>query len=145
MIRRLAALVVVFLTSCGDDGRVKALIEAAGRGDIVQMSILIDAGTNINGVALEHWTPLTRAAHAGQLEAVRLLVVRGADLNRGAVTPLHWAAFRGHLRVAKFLVESGARLNLDPRGKASFVDKVRSYGEGELMTLVNEVTAREKS
>jgi ankyrin repeat protein len=145
MIRKLVALVLVSLTSCGDDNRVRALIEAAGRGDIDRMSVLIDSGANVNGVALDGWTPLTQAAHAGQLEAVKLLVARGADINWGTVTPLHWTAFCGHLNVAKFLVRSGARLNLDPKVKASFVDKVRSYGQGDLWNLVAEVMASERS
>src|SRR5262245_48530989 len=61
MIRKLVALVLVSLTSCGDDNRVRALIEAAGRGDIDRMSVLIDSGANVNGVALDGWTPLTQA------------------------------------------------------------------------------------
>ena len=44
---------------------------------------------------------------------------------------------------AKFLVENGARLKLDPLAKASFLDKVRSYGNGELMSLVTEVMSRD--
>lgn len=81
----------MLLTSCGDDSRVKGLIEAAGDGDIGRMSRFIDQGANVNGVALDGWTPLTQAAYAGQLEAVKLLLTRGADINQGVVTSLHCA------------------------------------------------------
>jgi ankyrin repeat protein len=145
MIRRLAAVLLMLLTSCGNDSGVRDLIEAAALGDVHGMSLLVDSGVDVNGVALDGWTPLTRAAHAGKLEAVKLLLARGADINRGTVTPLHWAAFRGHLEVARFLVGSGALLKLDPRGKASFLDKVRSYKNDELNSLVAEMMARENS
>jgi ankyrin repeat protein len=145
MIRRLAALLLMLLTSCGDDSRVRSLIEAAGQGDIDRISLLIDGGANVNGVALDGWTPLTRAADAGQLDAVKLLLARGADINRGTVTPLHFAAVRGRLDVARFLVRSGAQLRLDPVVKASFVDRVRSYKNNELISLVAEIMARENS
>ena len=145
MIRILAILLLILLTSCGDDSRVKGLIEAAGEGNIDRMSLLIDGGANINGVALDGWTPLTQAAYAGQVEAVKLLLVRGADINRGAVTPLYWTAFRGHFELAEYLARSGARLKLDPAGKASFLDRVRSYNNDQLNNLVAEVMARENS
>jgi ankyrin repeat protein len=145
MIQRLAALLLVLLTSCGDDSRVRGLIEAAHYGDVDRMSLLIDGGADVNGVALDGWTPLTQAAFTGHLEAVRLLLTRGADINRGTVTPLHWGAFRGHLEVAKFLVRSGARLKLHPDVKANFLKRVRSYKNDELTSLVAEVMAREGS
>ena len=145
MIRRLAALLLILLTSCADDTPVRGLIEAAGNGDVDRMLLLINDGANVNGVALDGWTPLTRAADAGQMDAVKLLLARGADINRGIVTPLHFAAVRGHLELAKYLVRSGARLKLDPVVKASFLDRARSYKNDELISLIIEVMARENS
>ena len=143
MIKKFVALLFLFLTACGDDSRVRSLIEAAGFGDVHRMTLLIDGGADVNGVALDGWTPLTQAAHAGQLEAVKLLVARGANIDYGAVTPLYWAAFQGRLEVAKFLLHNGAHLKLDPIAKASFVDRVRSYGNKELERLVIETMTRE--
>jgi ankyrin repeat protein len=145
MIRTLAVLLLILLTAYGDDSRVRGLIEAAGDNDIDRMSLLIDGGANVNGFALDSWTPLTRAAYAGHLEAARLLLARGADINDGAVTPLYWAASRGHLEVARTLVRGGARLKLLPAGKRQFLEKVRSYRNDELLSLVAEVMARENS
>jgi ankyrin repeat protein len=59
--------------------------------------------------------PLSIAAHFWQLEAVRVLVELGADVEVGqagklALRPLHEAAKRGHLEVVKALVEFGADL-----------------------------------
>ncbi|MDR1590504.1 MAG: ankyrin repeat domain-containing protein [Puniceicoccales bacterium] len=61
-------------------------------------------------------TPLLRAADEGDLEAVRILINRGAamdvqDIDGG--TPLHWAAVNGHLKVARFLIEEkGAAIDV---------------------------------
>lgn len=148
MIQRLITLLLVLLTSCGmNDERVKALIVAAQYGNVHEMSLLIDRGANVNGVALDGWTPLTRAAAAGQIDAVKLLLARGANINRAgnAVTPLHYAIFEGHLEVARFLVQNGAQLKLDAVVKASFLDRVRSYKNDELMSLVSEVMSRENN
>lgn len=148
MIQRLITLLLVLLTSCGMyDEQVKALIEAAAYGNVHEMSLLIDRGANVNGVALDGWTPLTRAATAGQLDAVKLLLARGADINRAGttVTPLVYAIFEGHLEIARFLVQNGARLKLDPVVEKSFLDRVRSYKNDELMNLVAQVMSRENN
>jgi len=63
----------------------------------------------------EGCTPLIVAARDGRLEATRLLVENGADLeacdpiyNR---TPLAWAAFHGHSDVVEYLLQHGADAN----------------------------------
>lgn len=58
------------------------LQEAATRGYVELMSILIKHGADLNkrGVGGEH-TPLMMAAVAGQVEAVKLLIESNADLN----------------------------------------------------------------
>jgi ankyrin repeat protein len=55
------------------------------------------------------------AAAAGSLEAVRQLVLHGADVNlaepRGGQTALMWAAAEGHDEVVAGLIEMGANVN----------------------------------
>ena len=54
------------------------------------------------------------AAIHGDLEVVKYLVAKGADVNamhRGGLTPLMTAATRGRLDVVKFLVDKGADVN----------------------------------
>ena len=54
--------------------------------------------------------PLTRAAEAGRVDSLRLLVELGADIHgeAGSASPLHCAARAGQLETVKLLVELGA-------------------------------------
>jgi ankyrin repeat protein len=70
-IRHLVLLVVVLRSSCGSSDLEKMLIEAALYGDVDKISLLIERGANVNGIALDGWTPLSRAADAGQSERLR--------------------------------------------------------------------------
>ncbi|MDE2594148.1 MAG: ankyrin repeat domain-containing protein [Burkholderiales bacterium] len=60
-------------------------------------------------------TALTLAAQAGQLDLVRELMRRGAELDRvgaGGATPLGAAVFHGHELVVKDLIRKGARVDV---------------------------------
>jgi ankyrin repeat protein len=60
-------------------------------------------------------TPLLVAARDGRLEAVKILVELGAEIEaRDPIylrTPLAWASFHAHPEVAEFLLRSGADVN----------------------------------
>ena len=77
---------------------------------------LLDAGADPNAVLGEGETPLMTAARTGNTAAVRLLAVRGANVNateawRGQ-TALMWAAAENHEAVARLLIELGADVNV---------------------------------
>jgi ankyrin repeat protein len=62
---------------------------------------------------------LQTAAQYGQLDVVKLLTRRGADVNRQDgefATPLHLAAEGGYVEVARFLLEHGADVNAKDGG-----------------------------
>ncbi|KAH7963270.1 hypothetical protein HPB52_020409 [Rhipicephalus sanguineus] len=68
-----------------------------------------------DGYVIEGATPLWCAAGAGHLDIVRLLVLRGADVNhptRTISTPLRAASFDGRLDIVRFLVEHGADIHI---------------------------------
>lgn len=57
------------------------------------------------------WTPLHHAAHAGQLELIRLLVSAGADIDAkalGGATPLMRAIESSQVSCVDFLIRTGA-------------------------------------
>jgi ankyrin repeat protein len=84
------------------------------------LKLLFDAGANPkvtveyrgNGRGPRGSTLLHEAAAQGLVESVKLLVDRGADVNRGntrsGYTPLHEACSRGHVKMAAWLLRHGA-------------------------------------
>ncbi|HEX8774178.1 MAG TPA: ankyrin repeat domain-containing protein [Pyrinomonadaceae bacterium] len=102
---------------------------AAERGEVRQTQFLIFLGADVNGkvfpqfvcgnateedIAMDYHFPLQSAAHAGQGEAVDLLLEKGANINATdgfGRTALWKAALGGHPAVARLLLDRGA----DPR------------------------------
>lgn len=59
-------------------------------------------------------TALWAASTGGHLEIVKILVARGAEVNKSTLTlstPLRGASFHGHLDVMEFLLNNGAEIN----------------------------------
>jgi ankyrin repeat protein len=100
-----------------------ALWQASQLGDLTEMRRLLDADAEpdaffgeraANGAIAEGGTALVEAAGAGQLEAVRLLLDRGADASLATstcTTPLMNAAGNGHTAVVRELAARGAKLD----------------------------------
>jgi ankyrin repeat protein len=93
-----------------------ALIWASRSGSIEAITVLLDAGADVNrpGSTGDNWdaTPLQHAILERQTAAVRLLLDRGADLNRGAgpnsLAPLLLAAGDTDPTILKLLLARGA-------------------------------------
>lgn len=76
--------------------------------------LLVEHGADVNGAKL--YEPLYCAAKAGHMDAVRLLLSRGANKEGNCLwahpTPLTGAASAGHLDIVKYLVEQrGAKID----------------------------------
>ena len=75
-----------------------------------------DGIREINKVLGERDTPLISACYGGFVDIVRLLIDKGADVDKAndeqlGETPLNIACQVGHLEVARLLLESGADVN----------------------------------
>ncbi len=89
------------------------LVEASKTGNIAEMTRLLDAGVGVDCVASNDFTPLTRAAVSGQAGAVKLLLARGATVDKVRLpgwdyTPLCLAKT---VEVAQLLKDAGANVN----------------------------------
>lgn len=104
-------------------GNTPLLLAARAHGSAKGVELLLSAGAKINSTNIFGATALMAAAASGDLETVKLLVKRGADVNAhsrgseptviwgGGRSPLMWAAFRGDRAMAKFLINAGADVN----------------------------------
>ena len=96
----------------GSQAANESLWEAARAGDTARITAALSQGANVNAKSRYDVTALFFAASSGRLDAVKLLVTRGADVN-AEDTFYHahaadMALGNGHSDVAVFLVQSGA-------------------------------------
>jgi ankyrin repeat protein len=99
----------------------RALWECASEGHIKLLEFMLNCGIEVNAfvevpdIFHEKFTLLHRASYCGQVEVVRLIVNRGADINiRDANnnTALHLAAESGRVDIIKLLLDEGMSVNL---------------------------------
>ncbi|MHC4736966.1 MAG: ankyrin repeat domain-containing protein, partial [Planctomycetota bacterium] len=114
---------------------------AVATGNIEAIKKNLVAGVDVNatfvqpGVPGSGGTPLHIAVIAGQMDAAKLLLEKGANIEAKAAdehqaTPLHWAAFVGRLESIKFLLEKGAKLNAKDKNGYTPLDSASYPVEG---------------
>jgi ankyrin repeat protein len=104
------------LPAATTDDRHRALALAAQLGEVDAVALLLDAGEDPNRFnppgTHAHTPPLHQAIAAGHLNAVKLLVDRGARLDiKDRIyhgTPLAWAIYCEQPRIAEYLRGRGA-------------------------------------
>ena len=118
---------------------IQAILRAAQSGDLEALGAGLDAHPewlNALGGGFQKATALHLAVLRNQHAATRLLIARGADLNRREfpdnAAPLHFAAVHGDLETIRLLVEAGADIEgrgddhgVGVLGWATCFDKVR--------------------
>lgn len=67
--------------------------------------------TRVNAQNTLGETPLMLAAINNHLELAKVLIGRGADVNKPGWTPLHYAATRGHREMMRLLLENEAYID----------------------------------
>ena len=67
--------------------------------------------TQVNTQNNQGETPLMLAAINNQLDLAKVLIQRGADVNKPGWTPLHYAATRGHREMMRLLLDNEAYID----------------------------------
>jgi len=108
------ALKLLLQTDSTQRHRDFALAEAAGRGYIESMKILITAGADVDSKAYARARPLHGAVYYKREAAVRLLLKHGASVkgvDGHGDTVLHTAVTYSTKAIVKLLIENGAAVN----------------------------------
>jgi ankyrin repeat protein len=98
----------------GANGGQTLLQEAAAKGQLSVVKILLDNGAAVDGVRQGDLTPLDLAAFNGHKAVVDFLLSKGAKADartENGITPLHLAANKGYELVAGALLNAGAPVN----------------------------------
>lgn len=120
--------------------------DALGNGNVAVVKKYLDNGVNVNDQYFA-WSALQIAANKGQLDVVKLLVEKGADLNYKhpitKMTALSLAAVDGFTDVVSYLLSKGADPNIKMRGNVSVVRVVRDSGNTAMVDLLVKNGAKE--
>jgi len=117
---------------------VVSIFEAAALGEIETIEgLLLQSPELVHAVSADGFTGLTLAAHFGHLEAVRLFLDAGADLNIVStgeirVAPLHAALSNGFLEVARYLIGRGSDVNMASNGGWRALHYAADLGDSQL-------------
>ena len=141
----------------GDQARVDELLasgpeldvfEAAALGQTERLRELLDEDPSLaNAWAGDGFQPLGLASFFGHVEAARLLVERGAEVNSASrndmkVMPLHSAAATGdpaaRYEIAKLLLEGGAEPNASQQDDFTPLMAADQNGDQRLGRLLEE-------
>ena len=82
-----------------------ALLATVVQGEAMIVQLLINAGSDVNRVNQDGWTPLVCASLFGHLDVVKLLVEASAntEFTYNLLTAEEWANQRGHTGIVGFL------------------------------------------
>jgi uncharacterized protein YndB with AHSA1/START domain len=121
------------------------VFDAAALGRVDRLRELLDADPGlVETLSDDGFTPLHLACFAGGVDAVRLLVERGAPLERvseapfARVRPLGTAVFAGRVDAARALLEAGADPNGSDSDEGVPLQTAEANGNAELARLLRE-------
>src|ERR1700683_4933882 len=140
----------------GDSSRVAELVAAdpsleifaaSIQGDTARIEALLAGNRSlVSAQPSDGWTPLHLAAFFGKLDAARLLLNKGAEVNARSTNamenmPLHAAAAGKHAEVARLLIDRGASVDARQHGGWTPMHAAAQNGDVPFATILVEAGA----
>lgn len=97
--------------------------------------------TNVEIRTAQDESPLMMASLKGDLDLVRKLIDRGADVNKPGWTPLHYAATNGHLEIMQLLLDENAYIDAESPNGTTPLMMAAHYGSSAAVKLLVEAGA----
>jgi hypothetical protein len=114
------------------------LQQAAAQGNVEQLNLHIARGSDLNKPDRSNGTVLARAIMGGHLEAVKVLVAAGADINGSSFMgpPVVVAVTRMQPAIVEFLVGEGADVNGKGPGGQTALIAAAAVGQQEVVEFL---------
>ena len=121
------------------DSRV---LSAAGAGDVDALLQLLDDGAAIDQTRGDGVTPLWIACRNGRVDAARLLLERGADVDQArrkdGWTPLMVVCQTGQVEAVRLLLENGAEVDRAAEDGRTPLFVAKSKGHSSIVAFLEE-------
>lgn len=119
---------------------VETLFAAAREGNLEQIQKSLDEGVNIEAATPGSFSALSFAASAGQLDALRFLVEKGAGISRKSggfgTTAIVQAAAYGHTEACELLLSLGSQIDESHNFRMTPLHETAFHGRSETMEFL---------
>lgn len=99
------------------------------------------AGTRVDAPNARGETALMLASLHGHLESARLLVEKGAEVNRPGWAPLHYAAVSGNVELVRFLLDRNAYIDAQSPNRTTPLMMAARHARSDVARLLVELGA----
>jgi ankyrin repeat protein len=122
-----------------------AFADAVINGYTGIVSLMLDAGADVEEKEFPLMSPLMSAACRNHVETVRLLLDRGASIDlvsrSNRMTALMFAALKGRVETGRLLIARGADINIATRDGKTAMTFAKEWQHTEFVQILKEVEA----